>query len=88
MKVIVNRQQNKTVSVNTQGTTEVVSVGILGPVGPRGAAGPPGPNVISSAEDVDTTILNNGSVLVYKTNTNKWTSTTTLDAQNMDGGEF
>jgi hypothetical protein len=30
----------------------------------------------------------NGSVLVYKTTTNKWTSTTTLDAQNMEGGEF
>lgn len=30
----------------------------------------------------------NGSVLVYKTATNKWTSTTTLDAQNMEGGEF
>ena len=30
----------------------------------------------------------NGSVLVYRTTTNKWTSTTTLDAQNMEGGEF
>jgi hypothetical protein len=30
----------------------------------------------------------NGSVLVYKTATGKWTSTTTLDAQNMEGGEF
>jgi hypothetical protein len=40
--------------------------------------------------DVDT-ITNgkvNGSILVYKTTTNKWTSTTTLDAQNMEGGEF
>ena len=25
---------------------------------------------------------------IYKTTTNKWTSTTTLDAQNMEGGEF
>jgi hypothetical protein len=30
----------------------------------------------------------NGSVLVYKTNTNKWTSTRTLDLQIMEGGEF
>jgi hypothetical protein len=29
-----------------------------------------------------------GSILVYKTTTNKWTSTTTLDAQNMEGGFF
>ena len=40
--------------------------------------------------DVDgsTNGLIDGSVLVYKTNTRKWTATTTLDAQNMDGGEF
>ena len=43
---------------------------------------------VSSIGNVDTTSLNNGAVLVYKTNTNKWTSTTTLDAQNMEGGEF
>lgn len=30
----------------------------------------------------------NGSVLVYRTTTNKWTSTTTLDAQSVEGGEF
>ena len=38
--------------------------------------------------DVTTNGQVNGSVLVYKTTTNKWTSTTTLDAQNMEGGEF
>ena len=43
---------------------------------------------LSAIGNVDTTSLNNGAVLVYKTNTNKWTSTTTLDAQNMEGGEF
>jgi hypothetical protein len=43
---------------------------------------------ISNIADVDTSTLINGSVLVYKTSTNKWTSTTLLDAQNMEGGEF
>lgn len=43
---------------------------------------------LSAIGNVDTTTLNNGALLVYKTNTNKWTSTTTLDAQNMEGGEF
>jgi hypothetical protein len=45
---------------------------------------------LSDIADIDT-ITNgkiNGSVLVYRTTTNKWTSTTTLDAQNMEGGEF
>jgi hypothetical protein len=45
---------------------------------------------MSNIADVDMTTNGklNGSVLVYKTTTNKWTSTTTLDAQNMEGGEF
>jgi hypothetical protein len=45
---------------------------------------------LDSVADIDTTTNGklNGSVLVYKTTTNKWTSTTTLDAQNMEGGEF
>ena len=43
---------------------------------------------LSAIGNVDTTTLNNGAILVYKTNTSMWTSTTTLDAQNMEGGEF
>jgi hypothetical protein len=45
---------------------------------------------ISNIADVDVTTNGklNGSVLVFRTTTNKWTSTTTLDAQNMEGGEF
>ena len=38
--------------------------------------------------DVDSTQLANGSVLVYNTSTSKWITTTTLSAQNMEGGEF
>lgn len=45
---------------------------------------------IDAIADVDTATNGkiNGSILVYRTTTNKWTSTTTLDAQNMEGGEF
>ena len=43
---------------------------------------------LTDVGDVDTTTKLDGSILVYKTITNKWTSTTTLDAQNMEGGEF
>jgi len=38
--------------------------------------------------DMNTNGKENGSVLVYKTNTNKWTATRTLDLQVMEGGEF
>lgn len=43
---------------------------------------------IGQLSDVDANNLSEGSVLVYKAVTQKWTSTTTLDAQNMEGGEF
>jgi bisphosphoglycerate-dependent phosphoglycerate mutase len=38
--------------------------------------------------DVTTNGLNNGSLLVYKLATNKWTATRLLDYQVMEGGEF
>lgn len=45
---------------------------------------------ISDIGDVDTSTNGkiDGSILVYKAITNMWTSTKTLDAQNMEGGEF
>jgi hypothetical protein len=43
---------------------------------------------VSNIADVDTTTKINGSVLVYKTTTNKWTSTTILDAQDVTGGQY
>lgn len=43
---------------------------------------------LTNMGDVDASNLVDGSVLVFKTMTSKWTSTTTLDAQNMEGGEF
>ena len=43
---------------------------------------------LAQVADVDLATLVDGSVLVYKTTTHKWTSTTTLNAQNMEGGEF
>lgn len=81
MKIKVNSQQTKVVSVNTQSNNEVVAVGIQGPAGTAVSA-------IGQISDVDSSVLANGSILVYRTSTNKWTSTTTLDAQNMDAGEF
>ena len=45
---------------------------------------------IGSIANVDVTTNGqvNGSVLVYKTTTNKWTSTTVLDAQDVTGGQY
>jgi hypothetical protein len=53
-------------------------------------ANPASVQSLSDVGNVDTTTNGtvNGSILVYKTTTNMWTSTTTLDAQNMEAGEF
>ena len=79
MKVKVNSQTSKVVSVNTQGTTEVVAVGIQGPSGPSS---------ISAAGDVDVSNLEDGSVLVYKSSSSMWTATTTLEQHNLEGGHY
>jgi hypothetical protein len=43
---------------------------------------------LQQVADVDASNVNEGSILVYRLNTKKWTSTTALDAQNIDGGHF
>jgi hypothetical protein len=45
---------------------------------------------ITNIADVDVTTngLNNGSLLIYKSATNKWTASRLLDFQVMEGGEF
>ncbi len=68
-----------TATTSTGGTTIVTGSSLTNPQSV---------DSLSAIGNVDTTTLNNGALLVYKTNTNKWTSTTTLDAQNMEGGEF
>jgi hypothetical protein len=78
-----------TIAVVTQ--DDALSVAVSEGVLTLSSTGLTNPAVVESMSDianVDTTTLINGSVLVYKTTTNKWTSTTTLDAQNMEGGEF
>lgn len=68
-----------TATTSTGGTTIVTGSSLSNPTSV---------DSLSAIGNVDTTSLNNGALLVYKTTTNKWTSTTTLDAQNMEGGEF
>jgi len=46
------------------------------------------PNSIENMVDVDLTSLTDGALLIYKNNTSRWTASTLLDKQNMEGGEF
>jgi hypothetical protein len=68
-----------TATTSTGGTTIVTGSSLTNPQSVES---------LSAIGNVDTTTLNNGAVLVYKTNTNKWTSTTTLDAQDVTGGQY
>jgi hypothetical protein len=43
---------------------------------------------LSDIGNVDTSNLTNGSVLVYTRASERWVSTTTLSAQNIEAGEF
>lgn len=85
MKVKVTNNQSKVVSVNTQSTTEVISVGVQGP---SGAQGPSGVTNISQASDVDVTNISDGAILVYATDSAKWTATTALEKQAVEGGHY
>jgi hypothetical protein len=80
-----------TVAVVTpdQALSVAVSEGVL-TLSSTNLAAPAVVDSVSNIADVDI-ITNgkvNGSILVYKTSTNKWTSSTVLDGQNMEGGEF
>jgi hypothetical protein len=68
------------VTIETQKQLTVDTIGI------QGLSATPGN--LQDYANVDTANLQNGSVLVYKTTTNKWTSTLDLEDQFMNGGFF
>lgn len=78
-KVLVTETQ---VVVSQPETREVIVTGLLGPKGDRGAS------TIADLEDVNTSSLTSGSVLVYDASTQKWISKTLLNQQQVDCGEF
>ena len=60
-----------------------IAVSVVGIQGPSGQA-----TTVASISDIDAVNPDNGSVLVFKQTTNKWTATKTLEAQTMEGGFF
>ena len=81
--------------VVTSGTTRatVVSPGEITKVA-RVVVGRPVRRVSNDAgqlnrlQDVDISARTEGSVLVYKSSTSKWTATLDLDQQNVNGGSY
>jgi hypothetical protein len=76
---------NRSVVVTSGTTTQVKKVVVGKPVR-RVSAGQFRLNILG---DVDVTSLENGSMLVYKISTQKWTSTKDIDdGQNLNGGSY
>jgi hypothetical protein len=60
-----------------------IAASVVGIQGPSGRS-----TTVSSITDIDAANPENGSVLVFKQLTSKWTATRTLELQIMEGGEF
>ena len=74
--VVVDAHQ--TVVVQTTQPQTIVT----GIVGPRGASN------FAELSDIDLTQISGGALLVYNTQTQKWTATTLLDQQIVESGQF
>lgn len=68
------------VTVTEEESTTVTTVGETGLTGASGS--------MSDILDVDATAKTDGSVLVYKTISSKWTATTLLEQQELNGGHY
>jgi hypothetical protein len=68
------------VTIQSEDSTTITTVGETGLTGASG--------LLSDITDVDTTAKTDGSVLVYKLANSKWTATTILEQQEMNGGFF
>jgi hypothetical protein len=91
LTVSVDSQGSTISPSNTTLTTSTTTAGggsTITTIGIQGASGAVVPISENVQVDIVSEGLNNGSILVYKTNTSKWTSTKTLDLQVVDSGEF
>lgn len=68
------------VTVETEQLAEVVAVGIQGLAATS--------NNLADINDVDLSILTNGSLLIYDTTNLKWKSSIFLEQQDITGGQY
>jgi hypothetical protein len=91
LTVSVDSQGSTISPSNTTLTTSTTTAGggsTITTIGIQGASGAVVPLSENVQVDIVSEGLNNGSLLVYKTNTSKWTATKTLNLQTVDSGEF
>lgn len=88
MTQVVVTSPNNTVLTNKVSNTVITATEKIGTTIVTGLLGPPGKNELSAMNDVDISSLVTGSILVYNQTNQKWVSTTTLEDQYLNGGNF
>jgi len=88
MTEVVVTQSGNTNIVQGQQVNRVVTDDKPARVITSGMAPPPMVNNLMTSGDVDTTNLQEGSILVYNTVTNKWTATNLLENVVIESGQF
>lgn len=76
-QTIVQHESQAVVTESKQ--PQVIVTGIMGPAGAR---------TFAEMSDMDLSDLSDGGVLVYNQTNQKWTSTTLLNKQTVDCGQF
>lgn len=82
MSEVIRVSDTETVVISTDNPVTVVT-GLIGPKGTDGTAAS-----LSSIPDVDTSSLQDGSLLVYSSATQTWYSTNVLQNQVLEAGQY
>jgi hypothetical protein len=86
--ILVDDSQVDTILTIEQ-ETQVITQGAQGPIGPTGPKGDTGESMsISAAPDVDVSYLQDGSLLIFSSQQQKWVANTQLTNQSLESGHY
>lgn len=86
--LVISEEQTNTVTTYST-DVHVITEGAQGPMGPKGDKGDTGASTnISNAPDVNITNLQDGSLLIYSSQEQKWVANTQLTNQSLESGHY
>lgn len=86
--LVVSEEQTNTI-ITSSADVQVITEGSQGPIGPKGDKGDTGASTnISNAPDVNITNLQDGSLLIYSSQEQKWVANTQLTNQSLESGHY
>lgn len=83
--IITSEEGPSTVIENVSEVSVIITEGAQGP---KGAQGEAGTTFLSNLDDVDSSNVSDGSLLIYKQQTQKWIASNKLDSQDIDAGNY